>query len=292
MPSDSRSVSVVIPVFNRAHIINRAVSSVLAQNSPAHEILVVDDGSSDDLATALRDFNDPRIALIRHQQNRGASAARNTGINASTGDLIAMLDSDDEWHPEKLSRQLAFMREYGFRASCTGFSLLEPNAGQPAKSAWRPYGKRLGLSELVWGCYVSPGTTLIAEKSLFQEVGAYDLEFPRYEDWDLLLKFVNQLSDEGIGYLSDSLAMIHVGHQFSVRKALAGLHRMQSLHESEICRTNRSYQRNFLAGLAFNRASIHHADRNVRAMLTNLLISVYYQPLNWALAVILSQKLR
>src|SRR5436190_11436655 len=102
----SPTVSVVIPVFNRAVAVRRAIDSVLAQTFQDFEIIVVDDGSTDDTAESVSSFQDPRITLIRHDRKRGGSAARNTGIRSSSGAYVAFLDSDDEWLPAKLERQL------------------------------------------------------------------------------------------------------------------------------------------------------------------------------------------
>lgn len=100
-------VSVIIPCFNRAHIIVQAVRSVQEQTLRDWELLIVDDGSSDDLPGALSSLMaaDPRIKIVRHAQNRGEPAARNTGIAAARGRFIAFLDSDDAWMPRKLERQ-------------------------------------------------------------------------------------------------------------------------------------------------------------------------------------------
>jgi glycosyltransferase involved in cell wall biosynthesis len=96
----------VIPVRNRPVAVRRAIESVLAQTFQDFEIIVVDDGSTDDTASAVAMFTDPRVRLIRHDRTRGGSAARNTGIDAGTAPYIAFLDSDDEWLPTKLQRQL------------------------------------------------------------------------------------------------------------------------------------------------------------------------------------------
>jgi glycosyltransferase involved in cell wall biosynthesis len=100
-------VSVIIPCYNRAHIIGQAVGSVQAQTLQDWEMLIVDDGSADDLAGALAPLMaaDARIHLLRHARNRGGPAARNTGIAAARGRFIAFLDSDDTWMPRKLERQ-------------------------------------------------------------------------------------------------------------------------------------------------------------------------------------------
>jgi glycosyltransferase involved in cell wall biosynthesis len=100
--------SVVIPTYNRAHVLGRALKSVLAQECQDFEIIVVDDGSSDDPATVVAQFPDSRITYIR-QRNRGGGAARNTGIDAARGRFIAPLDSDDEFLPGHLARMKVLM---------------------------------------------------------------------------------------------------------------------------------------------------------------------------------------
>lgn len=104
------SVSVVIPAYRADRTIGRAVKSVLAQTEPSKEVLVIDDGSPDDLPAAIAAFGD-RVTLIR-QPNGGAASARNLGIERATGDFIAFLDADDYWEPEKLARQLDVLRAH------------------------------------------------------------------------------------------------------------------------------------------------------------------------------------
>src|SRR5690348_15078750 len=118
-------VSVIVPVFNRAATIGRAVASVVVQTMADWELIVVDDGSADDPAGALAALSDARLRLLRHERNRGAAAARNTGIAAARAPLIAFLDSDDEWLPEKLARQVAAVERAGpaLGALCTAFRL-------------------------------------------------------------------------------------------------------------------------------------------------------------------------
>jgi hypothetical protein len=102
------SISVVIPTFNRAHLVGRALASVLAEIGPQDEVIVVDDGSTDSTEALVRKFGDARVRYIR-QQNAGAGAARNRGVRECTGDLVAFLDSDDEWLPSRVAVQRAFM---------------------------------------------------------------------------------------------------------------------------------------------------------------------------------------
>ena len=101
-------ISIVIPIFNRADTIGRAIEGCLGQTYENVEIVLVDDCSTDDLDAALKGFiDDQRVRLVRHDVNQGVSAARNTGVRQAKGDLVAFLDSDDAWYPTKLEKQIA-----------------------------------------------------------------------------------------------------------------------------------------------------------------------------------------
>jgi len=118
-------VSVIIPAYRAAHTIGRAVQSVLDQTYSADEILVVDDGSPDDMAAALRPFGQ-RVTLVR-KENGGAASARNLGIERSSCELIAFLDADDYWAPHKLERQIAiYHAQPGVGLTCSRFLAQEP----------------------------------------------------------------------------------------------------------------------------------------------------------------------
>ncbi|CAG0941402.1 partial heptose III glucuronosyltransferase, partial [Anaerolineae bacterium] len=105
-----RKLSVVIPVYNGEKFIGRALESVFSQTVPPDEIIVVNDGSRDGTAQKLAEFGD-RIQVISIP-NGGVANARNVGLKACTGDLIALLDADDIWYPDKLEKQLAVMQRY------------------------------------------------------------------------------------------------------------------------------------------------------------------------------------
>jgi len=176
-------VSVVIPAWNREATLRRAVESALAQTRPAHEIIVVDDGSGDGTAAQAEALG---ARVIRHAQNRGAAAARNTGIAAARGALVAFLDSDDAWFPSKLATQVPVLLASGREVSCHGVRMHLLDHGltrdQPLLDSadW--------LTRLALDCNLSPGATQLATKRALERVGPLDEALPRYEDWDWLLR--------------------------------------------------------------------------------------------------------
>ncbi|GAH83893.1 unnamed protein product, partial [marine sediment metagenome] len=105
---DNITVSVIIPTYNRADMVGRAIQSVINQTYQDFEIIIIDDASTDNTREVAREFQEreKRIKYFKHEINKGGGAARNTGIKNSKGEYIAFLDSDDEWYPEKLEKQI------------------------------------------------------------------------------------------------------------------------------------------------------------------------------------------
>ena len=180
------AVSVIIPTFNRAHKIARAVASVLYQTFSDYEILVVDDGSGDATPEALKPFL-PRIQYVAHSKNLGISAARNTGIRESRSPLVAFLDSDDYWLPEKLAAQVSFFSKHPQAVACQTEErwIRRGVRVNPMKKHLKPSGDILEPSLRL--CVVSPSAVLL-KRSLLEEVGVFDEGFPACEDYDLWLR--------------------------------------------------------------------------------------------------------
>ena len=180
------AVSVIIPTFNRAHKIARAVASVLYQTFSDYEILVVDDGSGDATPEALKPFL-PRIQYVAHSKNLGVSAARNTGIRESHSPLVAFLDSDDYWLPEKLAAQVSFFSKHPQAVACQTEErwIRRGVRVNPMKKHLKPSGDILEPSLRL--CVVSPSAVLL-KRSLLEEVGVFDEGFPACEDYDLWLR--------------------------------------------------------------------------------------------------------
>jgi glycosyltransferase involved in cell wall biosynthesis len=280
-------ITAIIPVFNRASTVNRAIDSALAQHmEPAGaslNVVVVDDGSSDGLSEALSGYGD-RVTLIRHDRNRGAAAARNSGVAAARGHYVAFLDSDDVWLPGKLVAQLGAMRAHGWKASCTAYYLVRPQWGEVVSPRYKTGA--LGLSDLVWGCFVSPGSTLMFERPLFDEVGPLDITLQRLEDWDWLLRYA-RLHD--LGFLAEPLARIELSPNLHAERVLAAIAKLEDKYLTLLTDKQR---RNFQAALEVERAAVQFRIGNIGAALPALLRSLWLAPVgNAALSAVLHNRL-
>src|SRR5262245_48882666 len=125
-------ISVIIPTHDRAHFLPGAIFSVLNQTFQDFEIIVVDDASNDNTSEVVAAFNDERIRLLRHETNKGGSAARNTGILNAQCDYIAFLDDDDEWLPDKLAKQVNILFASPPEVGCvfTGYVMMDRTSGR------------------------------------------------------------------------------------------------------------------------------------------------------------------
>ena len=180
------AVSVIIPTYNRARKLLRAISSVLYQTFIDYEVIVVDDGSNDGTAACLEPVMG-RIEYLRHPDNMGVSAARNEGIKASRYPFIAFLDSDDYWLPKKLSTQMDFFKRNPEAVACQTEEIwirkgLRVN---PRKRHLKPSGEIFVPSLKL--CLVSP-SAVVLKRSLLDEVGFFDEDLPACEDYDLWLR--------------------------------------------------------------------------------------------------------
>jgi glycosyltransferase involved in cell wall biosynthesis len=179
------AISVIIPTFNRAALLARAIDSVLAQTWQDFELLVVDDGSSDNTAEVIGGYG-RRLTCIR-QKNSGAAAARNTGIRAARADFLAFLDSDDWFIKNKLELQLAAMRANpGFLLSHTQEKWLRRGKHLNQKKRHRKEGGDLFARSLEL-CVVGM-STIMARRQLFEQVGLFDESLPCCEDYELWLR--------------------------------------------------------------------------------------------------------
>lgn len=275
-PAGRPFVSVIIPSYNRAGRLCDAVRSVLAQTFQDFEIIAVDDGSTDATLSALKQISDPRLRVLRHPVNRGAAAARNTGIAEARGRYIALLDSDDTWFPQKLERQLAWLRQnaHQARAVCSGFELVLPGN----RSVLRQSEPLLRQSDLYLGCRCGPGSTLLAEASIFGEAGLFDEALRRLEDWDWLLRCSQHTP---IGVVQEPLAVVYVEPR---KRGLYPVVRLAASHMQETwCSPgggakSRLARRALVGTLRNELAAVAYSEGKFLRALWHILVSLSYLP--------------
>jgi len=185
-----QTVSIVIPTLNRAHLVTRAIKSVLTQTYQDFEIIVVDDGSQDETEKVVQQCGGKRIKYIKHQKTMGPGAARNTGIDISYGEYIAFLDSDDEWLPTKLEKQITLFKKTTFNTGLIycGVAHID-QINRNVKEKWIPnyrgYVFEKNLSE---NFIVSGSSTVIVQRKALEKAGKFDESLPSCEDWDLWIR--------------------------------------------------------------------------------------------------------
>lgn len=199
-------VSVIIPTFNRAHSLNKAIDSVLSQTYKDFELIIIDDGSTDDTSQILKAYQD--ISIFK-TENNGVSKARNIGIQKAKGKWISFLDSDDVWLKDKLMKQVDFAKQN------PSINLIH------GEEIWIRNGKRVnpkfkhqkgGGDQFIPSlklCAISPSTVML-KKELLMKMGLFREDYPCCEDYDLWLKITSQ---NDVGFIDDFLIEKYGGHK-------------------------------------------------------------------------------
>ncbi len=220
------SVSVVIPTFNRVSSLERTLKSVLAQTLPADEIIIVDDGSTDNTVSILKSrYSEVELSMIRfiEQDNQGVSAARNAGIAAATHEWIALLDSDDFWHEDKLQKQIQALEnapEYLMSHSDEIWIRNGLRVNQMNKH------KKTGgyiFQQCLPMCVISPSAVII-HRLIFDEIGLFDETLPACEDYDLWLRICSRYP---VLYIDEALITKHGGHDDQLSHKYWGMDRFR-----------------------------------------------------------------
>ena len=206
---ESIKISVIIPTYNRGKIIEDSINSVLNQTFKNLEIVVVDDGSTDNTEEILKKIKDERLKYIKLTQNNGASYARNIGIKNAIGQFIAFQDSDDIFYPYKLEKQLKnIINKNSNFDFCkikvffnTSFTYFVPNIAQEKSIL-----KGDIFTELISrGNFISNQAILIRKKFLINYL--FDVKLPRLQDYDLILRMIPKVK---ISYTEDVLVDLHI----------------------------------------------------------------------------------
>lgn len=233
-------VSVIVPTFNRKALLARTLHSIVNQKSATYlgdsvqiEIIVVDDGSTDSTEAMMRcDF--PSVQYF-HQSNRGVSAARNAGIALAKGEWIALLDSDDEWLPEKLAKQFKLLEETGLEICHTEEKWIRN--GQPLKQL-KKHQKQGGwiFEDCLPLCAMSP-SSIIIKRELFDKVGGFDESLPACEDYDLWLRLTSRYE---VAYEPSECIIKYGGHEDQLSQKYWGMDRFRVVALENVLQTELS----------------------------------------------------
>ncbi len=228
------TVSVIIPTYNRAHVVDQAIQSVLQQTYQDFEIIIVDDASTDDTKAVVKGFVDPRIRYLHHQQNHGAPRARNSGAEIARGEYLAFLDSDDLWYPEFLERQLGLL------------SALPPTVGMSCCNMTQKIGESYkvvgpGMRSLTFdeNLIHADGicaSSFVIRKEAFQSIEGFDVQFSSFQDFDFLLRMASKYQIVSIG---DALFEYRLGDDSISRNMVSkarGFGRIMSIYKHDILR--------------------------------------------------------
>ncbi len=237
------AVSIILPTWQRAALLGRAIRSVLAQTFPDFELLVVDDGSTDGTAMVLTGFRDARLRLLRHDTNRGAAAARNLGIRHARAPFLAFQDSDDEWAPDKLARHMA------------AFATCPPDVGlvysdmervhddgrvtyfrSPAVPPGRLIDERTGFYQV---CGLGIQATVI-RRACLEAVGGFDEALPALEDLELFIRLSRACR---FHHLAVPLVRYHEtdGLSKDMRAKIAARHRLLELYAADLAAADAAF---------------------------------------------------
>jgi glycosyltransferase involved in cell wall biosynthesis len=193
LPTAAPTVTVVIPTYNRAHFLPRSLDSVLAQTHEDFEVLVVDDGSSDGTAALMADYRDRdgRVRYLVQPQNAGVSAARNRGLHEARGEFIAFLDSDDEWFPEKLKRQVELFRTLPESVGMI-YTGVEAVASNGRRVDLPKHRGQLYRHLLVKNVIHGGGSNVMLRRAAVERAGSFDEHIPAIEDYDYWIRVAKE----------------------------------------------------------------------------------------------------
>ena len=200
--------SVIIPTFNRAHVLSRAIDSVLEQSFDDWELLIIDDGSTDDTQALLSNYKDNEKVHLLHTSNQGVSKARNLAATKARGQWLAFLDSDDEWLSNKLRLQWEEIQKSGCKL-VHGEEIWIRNGVRVNQMKKHQKGGGDQFFASLKLCAISPSTAVM-EKNTFFELGGFREDFPVCEDYDLWLKHTSLYP---VAYITEPIIKKYGGHE-------------------------------------------------------------------------------
>jgi glycosyltransferase involved in cell wall biosynthesis len=207
---DNPLVSVIIPTYNRASILNETIQSVLQQTYRELEVIIIDDGSTDNTRQIAEQFSDKRIFYL-YKENRGLASARNEGIQKAKGEYIAFIDSDDKWLPAKIEKQLGVFKNSKFNPGVVycGIGYIDEKSEEIKEEKMPAYKGNIFLYLLGArrNVVLGAGSTVLVKKECFKECGLLDENLPYRIDLELLIRIAKKFTFD---YVPESLAQIRI----------------------------------------------------------------------------------
>lgn len=217
------NISVIIPTYNRARTIKKSIESVLNQSIRVKEVIVSDDGSSDDTEQIVATIDDKRIIFLKAETNNGACHARNKGIETASSEYIAFQDSDDIWLPNKLERNVEIIVQNKVDVVVSNHNIISEN-GQRFFSERK--SALLSLDELLYRNYCST-QTMFGKKEVFQAT-CFDINLPRFQDWDISIRIAKKYK---LYYDSTPLVNLYVGDDSITKSSKKGIVALERIVE-------------------------------------------------------------
>lgn len=245
-------VSVIIPTHNRADMLEKAVKSVLDQTYTDFEILLSDDGSTDNTPQVVESFSDKRIRSIRYNNCQGVAVVRNNAITNSNGEFIAFLDDDDEWLPLKLEKQVRLLEgsPYGMGAVYTGVKSIDAKLGGLVIIKTPKYRGNI-LQHLLLNNFIATSSILV-KKHCFDEVGFFDTEYISASDNDMWIRIAQKFEFD---YVKEPLVNYYnteISISRNDKKLIKGLERLISKYQEQYNANSRAYSnQQFKLGIVY-----------------------------------------
>lgn len=264
--TDKPVVSAIIPTYNRAHTLRETVDSALDQTYAAVEVVVVDDGSTDETGDVLADL--PSDVVVVRQANGGVSSARNAGIGASSGSIVMFLDSDDLWMPHAVSTQVGILEAAGSSAPCSMCDLVmrAPDGTEVTMFAdrrlrpTRRFGRWTNVQDVLTSRFLFTNQTLAIRRSALDDAGPFDESLWVMEDFDLALR----LSALGAWAFTDEvLAIRRDGSANSLTSIAMG--QPERLHQTTLAICDKARSAGILTSARAKRANDYMARKASRA---------------------------
>ncbi len=236
MPTDNPLVSAVIPTHNRSALLLRALQSVVSQSYSPIEIIVVDDGSTDNTESAVKNFQQNySLQYIKNEISQGASKARNKGVEAANGELIAGLDDDDEWHEDRITELFAsYSDEYACITSDT--KMIFPKG----EAIWKKK-EVIDLETLLFTNQV--GNQVLVKRERLLEAGGFDCNLKAAQDYDLWIRLCAKYGAiRNIQKPLQTIYMNHESHRITGQSSFEGYLQFYQKHKHRMNRAQRKYQ--------------------------------------------------